>query len=236
VSIDGVMERIAKIQRLAERGGTPAEAAAAASKVQELLAKHSITLAEVAIAAGAELTGYGHRQQSTGSSGWRRSLLSQIALSNMCRAIYLRSKVDVFGHRDNVQVVLDLYTWLACEIDRLADEAWEREGSGSIRSWKHRYREGAVETIVDHLIEEREHREDREHREAAASNTSTALMVIHDRVDVAVHKVYPVLVSRSRRVAYGRGYDTGARDARKIALGRTARIGGGSHAARIGAG
>ena len=117
MNLDEVMERIGKIQRLAERGGTPHEAAAAASKVQELLAKHSLTLAQVAMAEGEPLSGYGHRELSIGSAGWRRSLMFVLARSNMCKAVYIGRKkaMDVFGHRDNVQVVIELYDWLAAE-------------------------------------------------------------------------------------------------------------------------
>lgn len=232
MNIDDVMERIAKIQRLAERGGTPEEAAAAAAKVQELLAKHSLTLAQVAMAEGEPLSGYGHRKYSTGKAGWRRSLMAELARGNMCRAYYISGgeTTEVFGHRDNVQVVIDLYIWLAAEIDRMADVAWSREGYGTVRTWKNRYREGAVRTIAKRLTEERKA------RETAVAQTSTALVVIEDKVNAVVVKVYPGMKPRNvyRRVSLGGGYDAGARDASGLTVARSPRIGAG--VARIGSG
>ena len=232
MSIDDVMARIAKIQRLAERGGTPHEAAAAAAKVQELLAQHSLTLAQVAIAGGEPLSGYGHRQHSTGHSMWRRSLMSVLARSNMCLALYLigGETIDVFGHRDNVRVVIDLYIWLAAEIDRMAEVAWSREGSGAVRAWKNRYREGAVQTIAERLTEEPKA------RQATVAPTNTALVVIQDKVNAVVDKVYPGIKRHNihHSVPSGGGYDAGARDAAGMTVARSARIGAGP--ARIASG
>ena len=228
--LEQVVARIAKLQRLADRGGTPEEAAAAASKVQELMAKHSISLAQVEIAAGEEqLSGYGHEMLSTGSASWKTRLLAVIALNTLCKAVQIKRPgappmVDVIGHRDSVKVVIELYEWLSGEIARMASLRWRTEGilmRGQRReSWTTAYRNGAVATVASRMNDERCRAERR------SADTAT-LMVINDRVETVTQELYPnVRASRRVTVRGGPGYGAGSRDAADMQLAKPVAVSG----------
>ena len=87
-----------------------------------------------------------------------------------------------------------------------------------------------MQTIAERLDEERKT------REAKVAQMNTALVVIQDKVNAVVAKVYPGQKWHTiyRRVSLGEGYDAGARDASGLTVAPSPRIGAGT--ARIGSG
>lgn len=224
-NVADVQVLIAKIQRLAENGGTPEEAAVAASKVQQLLLKHGLSMAQIDLDAGAPtLSGYGHQKYAC-SGSWKQSLLNSVAKNNDCRVVGLdRGVVDIVGHTDNVDGVLSLFEWLCEELDRLVDLAWRLGGPHeddygrpyAPRPWKSSYREGAVQTINKRLTEERRLRE----QALKGTSSSTALIAIDQKVTDVTRELYPNIRTKYRRINRGAGYASGARDAAGMSLNR----------------
>ncbi len=124
---DELLARLARIEALAERAGTLAEAEAAAAALSRLLLRHNLSLAEVgehrdrADAGG--VTAREHRLAN--GAAWRHYLLHALAQTHLCRAIrHKGDRATLVGHPHNLAVVTDLYRWLSAAIERLANRTW----------------------------------------------------------------------------------------------------------------
>jgi hypothetical protein len=121
-SLSEILDKLAKIQALAMRGGTLHEAEVAMQKMHGLLMHHNLTLADVQ--RHAENTGrVVERQDYTyGPNRWKGELASRLAKHNLCKFIYAtwRKGFVVVGHPHNLIIVQNMYEWLIVEIDRLA--------------------------------------------------------------------------------------------------------------------
>jgi hypothetical protein len=194
---ESLLETIQKLQRLADRAGTPAEAANAAAKVQALLFKHNLTLAEVAAHEDQPTNDYVDHPftLSAGSFhiGWHRRLVTTIAIHNFCRTIYTvgRSTVSIIGQPHNIAVVTHLYTYLARELTRqglvqmrthCASALPARQGS-----WVRAFCLAAVHEIYYRLAAQRA-------RDEQASAASTALVLVTDaKLEQAMTQFHPGL-------------------------------------------
>lgn len=122
-NMNEILAKIEKIRTLAERGGTLAEAEAAASKMQELLFKHNLTLTDLQTHAlrtkrKVERKDYDYKNSA---NKWKNALLRVLATNNMCESINhpYRSGTTVVGHAHNLIIVEQMYLWLVEEIERL---------------------------------------------------------------------------------------------------------------------
>jgi hypothetical protein len=121
-TLSDILDKIAKIRALAERGGTLHEAEVAAAKMHELLIRHNLTLDDVQHHAERTARTVERQDYLYGPHRWKGELASVLAKHNMCRFIYQTWKkgFTVVGHAHNLIIVEQMYLWLVEEIDRLA--------------------------------------------------------------------------------------------------------------------
>jgi hypothetical protein len=186
--MDAILERIAKLQELASRGGTPEEAEAAAAKVQALLLKHNLTLVDVEARSG-----LGEVKMVTlpaFDSIWRAKLLGVVAEAHLCRAVRSHGpdgrpvQFTILGHAHNLDVVQRVYDWLLDLIPQMAILAYERfvgpYAAGLEEVWLHSYRLGVIDGIHDAYQESRE-----------SLNDETGLVPIETDVEAALEAAFP---------------------------------------------
>ncbi|CCF85391.1 DUF2786 domain-containing protein [Nitrolancea hollandica] len=164
---DDIIKRIQKVAALADSPNVN-EAAVAAAKLQELLFRHNLTMAEIHAKSG-KLPGsdYGKHEYYVGRNhgyGWKRRLMGAIARYNFCHAVSHRGDDQMFvvGEEHNVTVVFHLYEFLEAEIRRLATagyrdyrlRVWSPRYALTPSKWKTSFYHGAVETIGDRLREQ----------------------------------------------------------------------------------
>ena len=158
-----VVDKILALRRLSEnKSATPAEAANAAARVQELMLKHQIT--EAALGPSEQSVEWDRNPlfSSRKSCKWRTALAVGVAKVNGCRAMRaLRPDgsihITVVGRAADIEVVRYLYAFIEREIDRLAREylkSTERpNGSGMMIG--NSYRLGCVVRIISRLEEQK---------------------------------------------------------------------------------
>lgn len=177
MSDDRIIEQIKKLLALSDtsRGATIEEAATAAAKVQTLLFKHNLTMAEVQ-AVNSDDDGYEMTTTALRGVGreWRRTLLHVIAQANFCRSIGIIGAPwsKLIGKPCNIEIVEYLYAYLVREVW----SCWKRRAKQFRKRSRARYCKGCVMAIAVTLEEQRRQDED-------AGDTCRALVI---RVDQAL--------------------------------------------------
>lgn len=187
--MDDILDRIAKLQSLASRPGTPEEAEAAAAKVQTLLLRHNLTLADVE----AHASGLGDiamTELPAQDSIWRSKLLGVVATAHLCRAIRVSDamgmpeKYVILGHPHNLRVVQSVYPWLSDLVPEMALTAimQHQVDANTIGTevWLHSFRLGMIDGMRHAYVKAR-----------ASLNDETGLVPIADAVDDAVKELFP---------------------------------------------
>jgi len=186
-----VIDKVKALRRLSEnKSATPAEAASAAARVQELMLKHKLSEAQVRDAREGvewwpEPLWVGKKR-----SPWRSILATGVAHANGCRILHgvlpgTPRRLTIIGKQSDAEVVRYLYAYLEREIERhcklfLEKTSDSRTGS---RLRAASFRVGFAETVARRLVEERT----RAKAEAASHGTSAALMRLdQDEADVQV--------------------------------------------------
>lgn len=216
---DALLERMTKIQKLAEGGGTPGEVAAATAMLAKLMQQHGISQAEVELASGDDgLSGYGHAEVTDiRYVPWRETLVCGLARGLMCRVVIKsrsskQARWDIIGHRDNIAEVQRLYPFLV-------DLFWQMEkvhfaldrvtgtGNTSNRSlYKRAFLMGCAQGVSQALWAQ---------LHETRLNHEATLIVINDKVKETEAKLYQNLrkaVSRQVKIesgAWGKGYQEG---------------------------
>jgi hypothetical protein len=147
--------KIAKLLRLAmDRAATPAEAALAAARAQELAARHRVDLA--ALMSEAERGAVTERRAARKNTAlWRGSVWLVVAQANGCRVIGDlggQPGFTIYGHPQDVEVVEFLGTYLERLIDRMSRVAYRTYRRGASRpegagSFKQGWCLGAAEAV-----------------------------------------------------------------------------------------
>lgn len=177
--LEGIVSRIQKLFKLAERGGTEAEAASAAAKAQELLAAYNLDMATVE-RAGSDS---GRRETAKVGGGmyvYERELWRAVAELNFCLHFVTRRRAvrtperrapdgtlirrertywqhchNVVGRTVNVQATEHMARYLQQTAERLCREAIHGDQSQFFSSWAVAYREGVVERVIEKLQKRR---------------------------------------------------------------------------------
>lgn len=190
--LDRVVERIKKLLALTA-SRNPNEAALAASKAQELLFRHNLSMAMVEAATeGGDSAYVADRFDSGGWMHWRRRLLAAVARNNFCRGVSYQGtrEVGIVGEPHNVTVVKHLYAFLVRDIIRLADIGVKSERTldeEEQRAWKRSFYLGAVRIVAQRMAEQHQ-------RDIAADAQSAALVVRKDQeLDEAYKEFFPNL-------------------------------------------
>lgn len=169
----GLLDRIRKLRNLAHGSKNQHEAAAAAGKAEKLIAEHGIAEAMLEVepegiapgAVGDPVDVMGKRFYH-----WRSYLLSNLCELHGCAHAYTsQTKAVFFGRPADVEIVKELFGWLAEEIDALAKRQEDRS-----KKWLENYRLGCVRGIGDAMFEAQS--------EARRLAPSTALALLDERL------------------------------------------------------
>lgn len=203
-----ILDKIARLKTLAERPGTPEEAAAALAGIQRLMLRYNLTEEEVDAAGRNEERGFDKFEFDLGASMmWRKNLMTRIARYSFCEAIFDHAgrRVWIIGEKHNVQVVKGLYDYLTDAIMRLADDGYKALDIGERmfvkpRAWKHAFRTGAGQAVGDRLYDQWKASQ----REAEAENarTSAIVLVKSEELANAVASFFPKLGTSRQRASY----------------------------------
>lgn len=137
MDMNQIMKKIGDLQNLADRPGTPEEAAAALMQIQKLMAKYRISQEEL---------------EAAGES--------EIAKANGCQVLGDRSsgtiRFHIFGREQGVAATIAMYQYLVKTIDRLANEYWLEDMSpwDTARRFKRSFRVGASFTVGKRITEQ----------------------------------------------------------------------------------
>lgn len=151
------VRKAAALLRLAARGGTVGEAAAAAGKAQEIMDRYELTREVMGDGAAAPepdepIVDFGGRaggslDETAKTEIWLGILSRNIALNHGCYVFVDRRNeaftIQIVGRPTMVETVRYLYGWLKGEIARLAREKGAGMGSG----WRRSFRVGAAQEI-----------------------------------------------------------------------------------------
>jgi hypothetical protein len=158
VNLKAILEKAAKIKALADRAGTPEEAANAAAKLQAMMLRYNLTEQAVEenlndnedkyVKEGFELN------ENRNHKGWAASLYYQIAKANQCESLFYpgTARMSIVGRKHNIEMVNYLYGYLSQKIKSLAENA--ARGSSSPGRYRRAFCLGAVSTVGKRLRDE----------------------------------------------------------------------------------
>jgi len=233
---DEAMRKVASLLKLANSNNAN-EAALAAQRAQEIMAKFQLDSAMLDIDAGAKaepdepIMDFGRKgaplHESARKSGWRVRLASVVAKANGCRIYLMGPTIQIVGRPSDSDIVRYLFAYLTNETDRLA----ERDGRGCGRTWANNFRLGVVDTIAAKLVEAQRAVNEAARSEAANANNPHALVRVNTAIAAVAAKSGAVEVWMKTNMKLGTAkassarYDGAARVAGRAA-GREINVGG----------
>lgn len=234
-------EAIAKATKLLNlsKSSNANEAALAAQRAQEILARYQIDAASLDNEGGApmpeEPVGKGDTLDEGGArlATWKPILAQKIATVNACRVYTSGASIGIIGRASDVAKVRYMYGFLSGEVERLAKSL----GMGHGRAYATSFRMGAVMAIGESLAAaqarvEREMRDEHLHNPAALVRIDKALAKLSDRereVDAWVRANMKLRSSRRSYSSGGGGFGAGYTAGQSVSVGGArAALGAGS--------
>jgi hypothetical protein len=219
-----VIDRIVKLLKLAEGGGTtPAESATAAAQASRLMLKYHISQAVVdgynADSAAGEPIRRGPLWEGGRIVSWVLDLAGGLSRLHGCRVLinrgrrhrHSRAKITLVGREGDAEIVRYLLTYLMREINRLA------QAVPTDRAYRNAFRRGAAKEVVRRMRAER-----KSHREEICKAGHSRALVLVDRRDVSVQKfvngISTGTYNSSGHVSSAVGLDAGRAAGRTIAI------------------
>jgi len=165
---EDVLDKVRKLLALASnKGATPDEAATAAARAAEIMARHEVEEAELEAGGRSteprEAVGEADLEELRRADAWRGALAHAVCKAHGCE-VYLANRRDLFhgtrtcairvvGKPTQTAAVKVLYGFLSREIERLAVGrcASRRETWVNGRTWANSFRLGCVSAIRDRL-------------------------------------------------------------------------------------
>ncbi len=173
-----ILEKVRKLRALATSANVH-EAAAAAAAAERLIQEHNLSEAEIHVDAENERVDSGLGVEVTYKKipTWANNLAENLATAYQCAGIW-RGTVDgfrytVFGRPDDIATFRYQFAFFSAEVTRLAEQASRGKG----RTFGNCFRLGAVAAISEAI--------DNVRRKARAFATSTALVVVDRRAELA---------------------------------------------------
>lgn len=222
-----IITRLKKVQALTT-SSNPNEAAVAAEKLQELLVRYNLELADVSgdVNDGRPSRVYGKHEAQTPQSEYRRLLMNVLAINNFCRYVYTPGTTIAWlvGETHNVEAVRWMFATIDEQLKHMVWRAYKayvaeceavRLRPAPARTWKRDYRVGAVLTIGERL---------RSRAEALrAEEAVNALVVVSDAaLKSALHDYFPRLRSGAKAVdTTTSGFAKGRVDGNAVTLEKT---------------
>jgi hypothetical protein len=163
-----MISKIQKLLALAGNAGSEAEAANAATRAAELMARHHIE--EAALQGetrdvAAEPVERVHFEGTVGGRKkvvrWHATLLWVLAKATFCHS-YSNSNSGLYlvGRKSDRDTVLAMFGYLRDQIDRLGGLSWQTDGSmqgENPRSWRLAFAMGAIASVKERLQAMRAH-------------------------------------------------------------------------------
>lgn len=219
-----------KVRKLLRLGDSPNvnEAALAMKRAHELMEKHSIEQAMLAVEDGDEQGSIEEEEIRTWndplfSSGrlngiipsWKANLGHVIAVYHGARVYSQGARIMLVGQASAVQTVRYLFDFCVSEIDRLA----KRECSGEGRVYFNNFRRGAVYAINESLTAARNAARDEMRRSAGAG---TALVRVNNAIAKVDRRGEAVAqwMKQNMSLRTSKSYSTAQQDAGAFAHGR----------------
>lgn len=228
-----ILAKVHKLLRLSQSSNAN-EAALAASKAQELIDRHQLTQAMLALDEGTPSIDDEPIQTFTDApldaparlDRWRASLAMAIARYNAVKIYCNGPRLMLIGRPSDAETVRYLYGWLAREVERLVASS----GAGKGRVWRNNFRLGVVETIATKL--RAQHDAVLASVRAEAAGESMALVRVEQAIATVNARAMAVaewqranFKLHAGRASYGSRYDSGAREAGRRA-GQSISVGG----------
>jgi hypothetical protein len=206
--MEAILQKLKKLQALADRAGSVAEAENALARIQEMLTKYNIAMAEVENYVPVEkddividrhnLDDY----QSYHDGGFAYDLIATLAQFNFCRVIghgvrinskHRQGEFSIVGQRHNVDVVVYMYHYVLNNVKILAADAWkayDRSGTKIKTVYCRHFFAGAVKAIGHRL---------------AKQVVSCTDIILHNNkaIDAKVIDTWPKLRTAAPRRNYG---------------------------------
>jgi len=162
-----VIDRVKKLLNLSQRAGSPEEAALAALRAQELIAEHRLAEADLSLAGGApvpeeavvESVIEGDRSRRRAQQ-WRVKLAGALAPAFGCKIYFWpgTDRIGAIGRESDVQTLSYVQGYLALEIQRLTEDAWNALKARNVgcelpqpSRWRNSFRLGVVATVRERL-------------------------------------------------------------------------------------
>lgn len=194
VNTEKVVAKIEKLLRLGEGNANEAEAAAALSKAQELLALYNLDMATIEQASGKADGKRSDEQTAAGAHKYQRALWQRLADLNFCwywteqRTVPKGTKTErryehrVVGRQVNVITTKNMALYLNATIDRLCREHIGGVNSLFYSSAAVAFREGVADRVFEKIRAKRREMQAAEAKakkeaESKASGTGTSLVV-----------------------------------------------------------
>ena len=228
---DKLLEKIRALLRMAEHpGSNPYEAAVALEKAQALLLEHNLERAQVVTgqsdARPDDTIGMVDLSEPRAVYPWRIRLCNTIAKSSLCHVVGTQQKgvIHLFGTRTNVRVVLEMYYWIAEQLERISNEEYRAykadEGTAAKTAWRNAFFLGALGTLKTRL--------DKPYQTFAAT-TGRELVLVNDKaLQVAAHKVFPTTgKGNSWRPRAADGFGAGQSAGRNVSMSRPSALSAG---------
>lgn len=224
-------EAIAKATKLLNlsKSSNANEAALAAQRAQEILARYQIDAASLDNDGGApmpeEPIGKGEALEDSGSrlAMWKPMLAQKIANVNACQSYTSGPSIGIIGRASDVAKVRYMYGFLSGEVERLTKSL----AMGHGRAYATSFRIGAVMAIGESLAAaqarvEREMRDEHLHNPAALVRIDKALAKLSQRerdVDAWVRANMNFRTSRRGYNSNGGGYGAGYAAGQSVSVG-----------------
>ena len=181
-----LVEKVRKLLALSESSNEH-EAALAAEKPQDLMLRHGIEIAQVAISQGASTIGIDDACVESKLDPWRRQLADSIAKSMGGRVVFTRNcrtptVMSFFGPAGTAQSIVALYQHLEAQLVTISATATANRAE----TWVHgrTYRTSFLIGAVDRL----DWRLARHRTEVETEASSRALVIIRSALDRAIEE------------------------------------------------
>lgn len=180
-----LMARLAKLLQFSRDSTSEAQAALAATKLQELLTEHNLDIADLEKRGSRnapEVRQHGH-DLGKAAFTWKLNLAEMIAQYYFCHPIVDRTRktVSFVGRPDNVESLQMLYAWVIDQIKKIATQERRNhfdttgEHIDPLR-WQIQFGIGAVERLEERLIEMKARQE--EDREGTDAESKVTALVV----------------------------------------------------------
>ena len=181
------IQKLLNLQKGAESIGSLEEAQNAAAKVQALLMKHNLEIADIESHSGKKKSSIEKDSlrdiiTKKNESDWIIKLYSTVAHYNFGQVVTTtthdikgnrRQYVNLVGTRENIDAIKFLCEQLEYKIRNLENDSWKVNGSFSKRnSYRRAYFDGAVSGLNEKLYKQQQY-------EMSANNSCTAIVLDH---------------------------------------------------------